>query len=930
MTIAASDKTYNGTAAATLTSETLAGVIGSDTVTLTGGSAAFATKDAGNSKVVTLNGVMLSGAQAADYALANPAPTTTANITALTISGSVTSANKVYDGTTHATIATRTLTGVIGADAVTLTGGTANFNSKDVLAATTVTVTGLTLTGAQAGDYVLGNPSETASASITPASLTIAITAANKTYDGATAATLASETLTGVIGADDASLSGGTATFATKDAANGKTVTLTGATLVGAQAGDYVLSNSTPTTTANVTPLAIAGSITAAGKIYDGTNHASIASLTLTGVLGADQVTLVNGTATFDTKDAGNGKTVTDSGLTLTGAQATDYSLSNPTETATANVTPLSIAANVTIAGKTYDGTTAATITGKSLTGVLGLDDVSLTGGSADVQQQGCDGRQHGHDQRLDTGRRPGRRLCAQQPHADALCRDCAARGLTATIAAAGKTYDGSTTATLSSETLSGVIDTDDVSLSGGTAVFATKDAGVSKTVTLTGITLAGAQAGDYVLANPNPTATANVTPLAITGSITASSKVYDGTNHATITGLVLSDVFLVPDHVTLTNGTATFDTSDTGKGKTVTDTGMTLSGAQAGDYSLSNPTETTTANVTPLTIVDGVTIANKTYDGTTTASITSKSLTGVLGLDDVTLAGGTATFNSKDVNSASTVTVTGLTLAGAQAGDYVLSNPTPSFAGSISPLALTVTITAAGKTYDGTTAATLTSEVLAGVIGTDDATLSGGVATFATKDAGNGKSVTLNGLALGGAAAGDYVLADPIPTTTANITALAITGSITAAGKVYDGSNHATITARTLTGVIGTDHVTLTGGTATFDTKDVGNNKTVTDIGLVLSGRRRRLHTQQPHRSNDSKRDTPGCHRRDDIRRQDLRRHRHANDQQRIIERRAGARRREPGGRVGRVQQQGRDRGQHDHRDRPVGSPARRPATIR
>ena len=48
------------------------------------------------------------------------------------------------------------------------------------------------------------------------------------------------------------SLTGGTATFADKNVGNGKTVTLTGATLSGRDAGNYIL-DSVATTTANIT-----------------------------------------------------------------------------------------------------------------------------------------------------------------------------------------------------------------------------------------------------------------------------------------------------------------------------------------------------------------------------------------------------------------------------------------------------------------------------------------------------------------------------------------------------------------------------------------------------------------------------------------------------------------------------------------------------
>jgi hypothetical protein len=82
--------------------------------------------------------------------------------------------------------------------------------------------------------------------------------------------------------------------------------------------------------------------------------------------------------------------------------------------------------------------------------------------------------------------------------------------------------------------TLNGVIGLDAVSLSGGTATFDTKNVGTSKTVTLAGATLSGGDADNYSLTSV-ATTTADITPLGITGHITADSKVYDGTTTATI-----------------------------------------------------------------------------------------------------------------------------------------------------------------------------------------------------------------------------------------------------------------------------------------------------------------------------------------------------------------------------------------------------------
>ena len=54
----------------------------------------------------------------------------------------------------------------------------------------------------------------------------------------------------------------------------------------------------------------------------------------------------------------------------------------------------------------------------------------------------------------------------------------------------------------------------------------------------------------------------------------------------------------------------------------------------------------------------------------------------------------------------------------------------------------------------------------------------------------------------------------------------MAITGSVTAANKIYDGNDAATITSRTLTGVISGDTVSYAGGTATFADKNVGTRQ--------------------------------------------------------------------------------------------------------
>ena len=81
---------------------------------------------------------------------------------------------------------TRSLGGVIAPDVVTLTGGTATFNNKNVGNGKTVTLTGATLSGADAPNYALDSVT-TSTADITAKNLTISgAVANNKQYDGNT------------------------------------------------------------------------------------------------------------------------------------------------------------------------------------------------------------------------------------------------------------------------------------------------------------------------------------------------------------------------------------------------------------------------------------------------------------------------------------------------------------------------------------------------------------------------------------------------------------------------------------------------------------------------------------------------------------------------------------------------------------------------
>jgi hypothetical protein len=169
------------------------------------------------------------------------------------VTAAITADNKVYDGTTDATFDCD-LVGVAFGDDVTcdISGASASFADKDV-GTWTVTATGLDITGADAGNYVLDNGSDTDEADITVRHLSAAITADNKVYDGTTDATFDCD-LSNVVLLEDVTcdISGASASFADKDVGTW-TVTATGLDITGADAGNYVLDNGSDTDEADIT-----------------------------------------------------------------------------------------------------------------------------------------------------------------------------------------------------------------------------------------------------------------------------------------------------------------------------------------------------------------------------------------------------------------------------------------------------------------------------------------------------------------------------------------------------------------------------------------------------------------------------------------------------------------------------------------------------
>ena len=534
---------------------------------------------------------------------------------------------------------------------------------------------------------------------VRPISLSVTgLTAMSKVYDGTTAAMLTGTATVSnsVLSGDDVSLAGTlTGVFANKNVGNGVHVILSGSNLSGADAGNYILQ--APYLSANITkaPLTFTVGTLSANKVYDGTTIATISGITINGVVAGDAVSIAG---TYNSPNVGTGLNVS---VALTGNDAANYSYASlPVASLTGSITPraLTYTGTPVADNKVYDGTLLATVTG--ITGISGL----VAGDVNDITVSGLFA-----DKNVGTGKAVTLSLSGLK----AANYTLPATGLTADITpatissvtgftASNKVYDATTTATFNANgaVFNGMISGDVLTVASATGAFALKNVGTNRPVNITGITLGGADAGNYVLALDTATAHADITPanLYVTG-LTAANKVYDATTAATLTGTATISP-LGSDAVTLGGSqvTAVFANKNAGNGKAVTVTGYKITGMDAVNYTLIQPTGLT-ANITQRALTYSgtpVVAPNKVYDGNTLISVSGASLNGVLGSDSVILTG---LFTDPNVGINKPVS---LGLVGADGGNYSITQP-GGLTSSITPRPLVVTADNKTMMFGGT-----------------------------------------------------------------------------------------------------------------------------------------------------------------------------------------------------------------------------------
>jgi hypothetical protein len=485
-----------------------------------------------------------------------------------------------------------------------------------------------------------------------------------RTYDGTTTVAVTgtpsfatADLVPGDVG--DVSV-GGTlsATLPSSAAGVGRSPTVVGLVLTGDRAFAYE-----PAATLSVDiarrEVRIGGSFTVTDRPYDGTTAVSASSSALTlragDVLPGDTASLALGAVTLTADSAAAGpRTATPTAATLTGARTNDYVIvldDAPTAPFTITAVPLTVASGTfTATDKIYDGTPVATVVAHDLvlTGFLAGDtmaDITWSPAGRFASNAVGTGRTVTLLGGAVLGGPKGGGYTLDVTGAPTATASITPRPVTVIGAsAAARPYDGTTAVTITGASLANVVAGDTITLANATSgTAASRDAGTQ--AVSTSMTLSGTAASNYRLVG-QPSLSVTITPLPVSVTMsTLPARAYDGTSAVALTTGAFSVSGVLPGESIGVSGTAQLSSRSPGT-RTVTLGAPTFTpgaGTNLANYTLPSSVAGS-VTVTPLTLrIAGATVTERTWDGTTVATVAGARLDGLRAGDNVSLTGATS-----------------------------------------------------------------------------------------------------------------------------------------------------------------------------------------------------------------------------------------------------------------------------------------------
>ena len=556
-------KIYDGNTTVSSSDLSLNGLIGSETLNLTGAGSVVNSSVGDNKTVTDVNfSISDNGGSASNYILNGLLQV---DITKRPV---VASGSRVYDGSTSVGGSSlTTFSNLVGSETLAVTGS-GTVSSGNVGTGKSITLGTLSLANGSgsASNYSLSN----ANLDITKRALTLI---GSKIYDGNT--TIQGNeitTFTNIVGSETLSVSG-SGTVSSENVGSSKALAIGGFSLEdnSGLASNYSISSAT----ANITqrPVNITGS-----RAYDSTRTASGSDLSFTNLV-TGQTLGLTGNGVLNSPAAGTQTIVNTNTLAIVdgSGSASNYTLTGGTLNMA--IIPRSTSVSGT---KTYDGTTSinpADIT--TFSNLAGSDTLSLTGsGSVTSADVGAAKTVNISGFTIDNSSGVGSNYTLSSGTVSIVKRKINLNGVRA--------FDGTASVANSDLNLGNLVSGQNLTLS-GTGTVSSSAAEMNKAITLGSLSItdgSGGDASNYTLTGGSHTLDISQLSVNITGN-----RQYDGTKTVNSSDLNLTN--LVSGEIVSLTGAGTVADENVGANKTVTVGSLALTGAGAGNYTLSNYTTT-------------------------------------------------------------------------------------------------------------------------------------------------------------------------------------------------------------------------------------------------------------------------------------------------------------------------------------------------
>lgn len=643
-------------------------------------------------------------------------------------------ATKVYDGTTEAATAVKTVS-VTGIDG----DATTNLSAINVAAAvynTSHAGTNLLITVPLSGNMTYTSGGQTwavtgyipsvQSASnpninITPAPVTVTAATQTKAYDATTVSNAAVSNITGLLSGD--SLTGLTQAYNSSQVqgTNGSLLIVnnSGVGMTGNHSSllsDYAITYAN--TTGTITPAPVIVTASTQTKVFDTNTASNVAVTNITGLVSGDSLSGLTQAYNSSQVQGTNGSllVVNSSGIGMSSNHSStlsDYAITYDTTPGT--ITPAQVTVTAATDTKVYDGTTTSNQNVTNITGLLSGDNLTgLFQAYNSSQVQGTNG-----SLLVVSNSSVGLNSTRGDTLADYAVSYVSTPGtimrasLTVTAAADTKTFDASTISTQNVTNITGLIPGD--SLRGLFQAYNSSQVlgsnGSLLVVDGTGVSIvsnSSSTLNDYAISYISTPGT--ITPASVVVTAAFATKAYDTTtvsnqNVTNITGLMGGD--------TLTGLFQTYNNSQVlGADQSLlsvnsNNVGLSSSGDTLSDYTISYVSAPGTITPAPVTVTAST--DTKVYDGTTASNATVTNISGLL-------TGDSLTGLFQDYSSPQVLGTNGSTLVVNSNGVAIASNHSSTLSdyavtyvnatGSITPRDLIIDLNNITKAYDGTSVA--------------------------------------------------------------------------------------------------------------------------------------------------------------------------------------------------------------------------------